>query len=200
MAGGAPYPRPVAQIEQPPLRKDAERSRTAILTAARELFGSGRDVPMYEIGRYAGVGQATLYRHFPDRSALIAALAREHVTRIEAVAAQHDDNDQAVFAVLRAATEMLVSLHGVVGILRQDVSLAPVLHELRQRMLAVLDHALDNSRGSGELRVDLEARDLQLVLNMITGALNGIPTPAERAAAAQRALELAVTGIRRPAA
>ncbi len=90
-----------------------------------------------------------------------------------------------MFAVLRAATDMLVSLHGVVGILRQDVSLAPVLHELRQRMLAVLDRALANSRDSGELRIDLEARDLQLVLNMITGALNGIPTIAERATAAR---------------
>lgn len=200
MVGDAPYPRPVAQIEQPPLRKDAERSRAAILTAARELFGSGRDVPMYEIGRHAGVGQATLYRHFPDRAALIAALAREHVARIEAVATEHDGDDNAVFAVLRAATDMLVSLHGVVGILRQDVSLAPVLHELRQRMLAVLDRALANSRDSGELRIDLEARDLQLVLNMITGALNGIPTITERATAAERALELAVTGIRQPAA
>ena len=44
-----------------PLRKDAARNRAAILDAARELFACGRDVPMYEIGRRAGVGQATLY-------------------------------------------------------------------------------------------------------------------------------------------
>ena len=45
----------MAEAAQATLRKDAARSRTAILDAARELFSGGRDVPMYEIGRRAGV-------------------------------------------------------------------------------------------------------------------------------------------------
>jgi len=84
----------LASTAQPPLRKDAARSRAAILTAARELFSSGRDIPMYEIGRRAGVGQATLYRHFPDRAAIVAAISREHVERIEALAAEHEDDSR----------------------------------------------------------------------------------------------------------
>ena len=190
------YPPAMAATTQPPLRKDAARSRAAILTAARELFSSGRDVPMYEIGRRAGVGQATLYRHFPDRSAIVAAITREHVERIEAIAAEHEHDDHAILIVLHAAADMLVCIHDLVGILREDATLAPVLNELRQRMLTVLDTTLNRPRATHLLRDDLRADDLLLVLNMINGALTGIATTAERTKAATRALDIALHGLR----
>lgn len=186
----------MAATAQPPLRKDAARSRAAILTAARELFSAGRDVPMYEIGRRAGVGQATLYRHFPNRAAIVAAISREHVERIEAIAAEHEENSRAILIVLDAAADMLVRIHDLVGILREDATLAPVLDELRQRMRVVLGATLDRSRASDLLRDDLRADDLLLVLNMINGALTGIASAAERTTAATRALDLAVHGLR----
>lgn len=186
----------MAATAQPPLRKDAARSRAAILSAARELFSAGRDVPMYEIGRRAGVGQATLYRHFPNRAAIVAAISREHVERIEAIAAEHEENSRAILIVLDAAADMLVRIHDLVGILREDATLAPVLDELRQRMRVVLGAALDRSRASHLLREDLRADDLLLVLNMINGALTGIASTAERTTAAMRALDLAVHGLR----
>jgi AcrR family transcriptional regulator len=191
----------LAATAQPPLRKDAARSRAAILSAARELFSAGRDVPMYEIGRRAGVGQATLYRHFPNRAAIVAAISREHVERIEAIAAEHEENSRAILIVLDAAADMLVRIHDLVGILREDATLAPVLDELRQRMRVVLGATLDRSRASDLLRDDLRADDLLLVLNMINGALTGIASSAERTTAARRALDLAVHGLRsQPAA
>lgn len=186
----------MATTAQPPLRKDAARSRAAILSAARELFSAGRDVPMYEIGRRAGVGQATLYRHFPNRAAIVAAISREHVERIEAIAAEHGENSRAILIVLDAAADMLVRIHDLVGILREDATLAPVLDELRQRMRVVLGATLDRSRASHLLRDDLRADDLLLVLNMINGALTGIASAAERTTAATRALDLAVHGLR----
>ena len=186
----------MAATAQPPLRKDAARSRAAILTAARELFSAGRDVPMYEIGRRAGVGQATLYRHFPNRAAIVAAISREHVERIEAIAAEHEENSRAILIVLDAAADMLVRIHDLVGILREDATLAPVLDELRQRMRVVLGATLDRSRASDLLRDDLRADDLLLVLNMINGALTGIASSVERTTAATRALDLAVHGLR----
>jgi AcrR family transcriptional regulator len=178
-----------------PLRKDAARSRAAILAAARELFGSGGDFPMYAIGRRAGVGQATLYRHFADRSAIVAAIGREHLERIEQLEAAHRDDGDAVLVVLRAAAETLVSIHDLVGILRRDAALAPVLGELRARMRAVLERALERSRPSGILRADVTADDLVLVLNMVNGALEGVTVRPRRAAAAARALELALNGL-----
>jgi AcrR family transcriptional regulator len=188
-------PPPVAEATQTTLRKDAARSRKAILDAARDLFSGGRDVPMYEIGRRAGVGQATLYRHFPDRSAIVATLSREHVERIEATAADHADDDRAVLSVLHEAAGMLVCIHDLVGILREDATLAPVLNELRQRMRAVLETSLESSRAVRLFRDDLQVDDLVLVLNMVNGALTGVATRAERGAAAARALDLALNGL-----
>jgi AcrR family transcriptional regulator len=55
------------------LRADAERNRTALLSAAREIFGEqGLDASLDEIARRAGVGNATLYRRFPSRRDLVA--------------------------------------------------------------------------------------------------------------------------------
>lgn len=51
-----------------PLRADARRNALAVIEAARTLFAeNGVDVPMEEVGRAAGVGKGTLYRHFPTR-------------------------------------------------------------------------------------------------------------------------------------
>ncbi|GAA1705488.1 TetR/AcrR family transcriptional regulator [Microbacterium sediminicola] len=59
----------------PRRRKDAEANRARIVAAARALFASrGRDVPLDAIAREAGVGNATVYRHFPTWEALFAAI------------------------------------------------------------------------------------------------------------------------------
>jgi AcrR family transcriptional regulator len=181
---------------QAPLRKDAARNRAAILTAARELFSCGRDVPMYEIGRRAGVGQATLYRHFPDRAAIVAAISREHVERIEAIAGESDGAGSTTVTVLQAAVEMLVHIHDLLGILREDATLAPILDELRERTRAVLASSLDRSRATNRLREDVDASDLMLALKMVNGALVGVSTTTERTAAAGRALDIALDGLR----
>jgi AcrR family transcriptional regulator len=185
-----------APAEPAPLRADAARSREAILAAARALFASGRDVPMYEIGRRAGVGQATLYRHFGDRSEIVAAISREQVERIELLAAEHAGETDAILLVLEASAEMLASIHDLVEILRDEATLAPVLAELRARMHAVLEGALERSRPAAILAPQVSAEDLVLLLNMVNGALGGVVVDAERSAVAARALALALDGLR----
>ena len=60
------------------MRADARRNRERILQAARELFASDQpDVQMDDIARRAGVGVGTVYRHFPDKEALMGELVRE---------------------------------------------------------------------------------------------------------------------------
>jgi AcrR family transcriptional regulator len=190
---------PAASVPATSRRKDAERNRAAILAAARELFGSGRDVPMYEIGRRAGVGQATLYRHFPERAAIVAAITREHIERIEAAAEECAGNPQAVFIVLEAAAEMLVCIHDLLGILREDATLAPILNELRASMMAVLETTLWGGGGGAARRPGRDASDLAFVLKMLSGALVGVSTADERAKAVRRALEIATNGLRQSA-
>ncbi|MFD9068694.1 TetR/AcrR family transcriptional regulator, partial [Streptomyces lasiicapitis] len=62
----------VAQRRTTRPRADALRNRERIVTAAREMFvEQGPEAPLDEIARRAGVGNATVYRHFPDRGELV---------------------------------------------------------------------------------------------------------------------------------
>lgn len=64
-------------------RADAARNADAILGAARQLFAErGPDVPFDEVARRAGVGNATLYRHFPTRGDLLVAVYGDEVAEL----------------------------------------------------------------------------------------------------------------------
>jgi AcrR family transcriptional regulator len=64
-------------------RSDAQRNRARLITAARELVAeAGSEVALDEVARRAGVGNATLYRHFPTRAELLAALYADEVTAL----------------------------------------------------------------------------------------------------------------------
>ncbi|WP_414937328.1 TetR/AcrR family transcriptional regulator [Amycolatopsis sp. cmx-11-51] len=66
-------------------RSDAARNRAKILEAAEELFAArpAADVTMEDIAKAAGVGRATLYRRYPDRSAIAVALLDEHERELQ---------------------------------------------------------------------------------------------------------------------
>ncbi|KDN19911.1 TetR/AcrR family transcriptional regulator [Amycolatopsis rifamycinica] len=68
-----------------PERADAARNRAKILAAAEELFTArgAAEVTMEDIARAAGVGRGTLYRRYPDRSAIAVALLDEHERRLQ---------------------------------------------------------------------------------------------------------------------
>jgi AcrR family transcriptional regulator len=68
---------------KPSLRADARRNREAVLAAARERFGEcGLECQMEDIARTAGVGVGTVYRHFPTKGDLIAALVADRFARL----------------------------------------------------------------------------------------------------------------------
>src|SRR6201994_4359482 len=77
-----------------PKRADARRNYEKVLTAAREAFAEGGEsTALEEIARRAGVGIGTLYRHFPNRQALLEALYVNEVEEVCRSAAQPDDAD-----------------------------------------------------------------------------------------------------------
>ncbi|MGI5156042.1 helix-turn-helix domain-containing protein [Microbispora sp. CA-102843] len=62
-------------------RTDAEHNRRRIVAVARAAFAAdGLDLPVHEIARRAGLGVATVYRHFPSRQDLVSAVLAEQVT------------------------------------------------------------------------------------------------------------------------
>ncbi|MFE7507711.1 TetR/AcrR family transcriptional regulator [Promicromonospora sp. NPDC057488] len=72
-----------------PLRADARRNALLVIEAARTLFAErGVDIPMEDVGRAAGVGKGTLYRRFPTKDHLIAAVSRDRFDRLTAAAGE----------------------------------------------------------------------------------------------------------------
>lgn len=185
----------VTASTEAPLRKDAQRNREAILAAARELFADCVDVPMYEVARRAGVGQATLYRNFPDRRNLAAALLVEHMEQLEQLASAHADDPDAFFVLLRNVIETVARFHAVSELAREDACLGSELVRRRQRLAELMKEPLHVAKAAGTLRRDLTIDDVFLVVLMIKGAVEAADGPAARAAAASRGLALVLDGL-----
>jgi AcrR family transcriptional regulator len=185
----------VTTITETPRRKDAQRNRTAILGAARELFAERGDVPMYEIARRAGVGQATLYRNFPDRRNLVAALLDETTERAERLAAEHAGDPDAFFVLLRDIVETMATSHALGELAREDACLGSALERRRQRVAELMRDSLRPAKAAGTLRRDVTVDDVFLLVSMIKGAVERADGPAGRAAAASRALALVLDGL-----
>ena len=87
-----------------PRRADAQRNHDAVLTAAKAVFAqAGTDAPMEDVARAAGVGKGTLYRRFPTREHLFAAILQERVDELDAAAQRALDAPD----VWRAVSEWL---------------------------------------------------------------------------------------------
>lgn len=178
-----------------PRRTDAKRNREAILRAARELFAESADVAMCEVARRAGVGQATLYRNFPNRSALAAEVLSEHVERVAQLAAEHADDPDAFFVLLRALVEAMVHIYALSELAREDVCVGSRLEQERQRIAELLQRPLHDAKTAGRLRRDTSLDDVFLVLLMARGAMERAPGAAARAAAVTRVLTVALDGL-----
>jgi AcrR family transcriptional regulator len=185
----------VTTTSETPLRKDARRNREAILAAARELFAESADVPMYEIARKAGVGQATLYRNFPDRRNLAAALIREHMEQTERLAAEHAEDPDAFFVLIRNVVETMARFHALGELAREDACLGSELDRRRRRLAELLNEPLRAAKAAGTLRRDVTIDDVFLVVSMLKGAVDGTDGPAARARVATRALTLVLDGL-----
>ena len=185
----------VTTTGQAPRRKDAQRNREAILAAARELFADGADVPMYEVARRAGVGQATLYRNFPDRRDLAAALLLEEMEHTEQLAAEHAGDPDAFFVLLRNVVATIARFHALGELAREDACLGSALQTRRRRLRELLKEPLRAAKAAGTVRCDLTIDDVFLVVLMVRGAIDATDGPAGRADAAGRALALLLDGL-----
>jgi AcrR family transcriptional regulator len=76
MEAGMPDPKPAT------MRVDAQQNRARILEVAHDLLAASSDASLNSIAREAGVGPGTLYRHFPNREALVLAVYRHDVQRL----------------------------------------------------------------------------------------------------------------------
>jgi AcrR family transcriptional regulator len=181
-------------------RKDARDNRAAILDAARELFADSADVAMCQVARRAGVGQGTLYRNFPSRSALAAEILDEHVDRVAALAAEHAGDPDAFFVLLRSLVDGMVRIYGLAVLARSDAATDEQLQRGRKRIAALLKEPLRDAKAAATIRRDISLEDVFLMFAMARGAMEGLADRDARSAVAHRVMALILTGVEQPAA
>jgi AcrR family transcriptional regulator len=162
----------VTTVQVRPLRADAQRNRDKLLAAATEAFAEeGEDVALEAIAARAGVGIGTLYRHFPNRDALIVA-AYEH--EVDALCAAAADllaalpADEALRAWADRFADYMATKRGMGNALRAAAaSDTPLFAVTRERILGALRLLLDAGAQAGTLRADVDPTDVMRVISGI---------------------------------
>lgn len=179
------------------VRADAQRSLDALLAAAKSVFASsGVDAPVRDIAEKAGVGVGTVYRHFPQRADLVAAVFRREIDACADAAVE--------LAADYPPFEALVKwLERFVGFIATKRGLAAALHaggvayeglpaHRNQRLVPALHGLLERAVAAGEVRPGVDAQDL---LNAV-GSLYMTVRDDAAAEAAGRMVALLVDGLR----
>ncbi|MEV7158431.1 TetR/AcrR family transcriptional regulator [Streptomyces misionensis] len=140
-----------------PVRADAQRNAARVLAAARRAVAShGLDVSYHEIAREAGVGVGTVYRRYPERDQLMAAVLSDILTELIDTAHQALDCDDAwegfslLFTGLALHTAQNAGLSGSL-----DQHGGPAVAEQRQELLGLARSVIERAQDQGRLRRDL---------------------------------------------
>jgi len=175
-------------------RSDARRNRAAILRAAVEAFTGGcGTVTVQGIARRAGVGQATVYRHFPDRRTLAVAVLREHLAALERMVAAAAGEPAAFRSLLRDVLLAQASMRPLVTVLRQ----LPAREQrwCADQVLAVLTGPFRRSQEAHHLRRDVQLSDLPLVFAMLEATLESTVDSGTSEAAVRRVIDVILDGL-----
>ena len=191
----------MTDVDARTLRADASRNRDTLLAAATRAYATADTEPsMRAIAREAGVGIATLYRHFPTRESLVDAVYHDQVERLTVGGRELLGRFPPAEAMRRWMDlfgEWLMTKHGMIGTLLAMIESGEIaLAQTRAELLGVIDSILEAGRAAGDLRADVAAED-------ISASLLGIFTVAgkpEQRPLADRLLNLLMDGLRPGAA
>ncbi len=163
----------------------------------------GPGAPLDEIARQAGVGVATLYRHFPDRAALMRAVALDLLNRVTAAAkaalAEETDPFQALARYLHVALEQRIS--AVMPALVAETTLQDTeMMAARDRSAEPIQAIIDAAQAAGSLRPDVAFADISLLLVRLSRRIPGGIPPGLDNDLAHRHLDIVLDGLRAPGA
>ena len=170
----------------PNRRADAVASRRALIRAAADLYSErGPDVSYDEIACHAGVGRATLYRHFPTRERLLAGILDMLL-----------DEFQATAEALPPTPDRFLLLFDSVGELhRRNLPLIELLTAAerppagssreRRRLEEILAEPLRDAQAAGLVRPDLTPADARIIISMLTSLAHPCTTAADWARASE---------------
>ena len=181
-----------------PMRADARRNRAAIVAAAEaEVARHGAEASLEEIARRAGVGSATLHRHFPSRQALLEAVFHDRVevlcTRARDLT-DSPDPEQALLEWLRAVAVYGATTRGLArSLLDGGREPGPPDSTCEAMLVGAGGQLLERATEAGAVRPQVSIMDLLTLVNAISLATEG---SADAAGEAARLLDLTLEGVR----
>lgn len=177
-------------------RADARRNNQHILATARAAFTEmGPDAPLDLIARRAGVGSATLYRHFPTREHLLEAAYRSDIADLTRRAVELAEYFEPLPALERWVLDYFVPAleeRGVAAMLKDALVSSPeVFEEAKKQFSEAVGSLVRVGQESGTVRDDIAPPD-------ILAMAHGIAVNARTAAARKRMLTVMFDGLRPP--
>ena len=182
-----------------PLRADARRNREAVLEAARDLFAeSGSEAQIDDIARAAGVGVGTVYRHFPTKDDLIAALVDKRFQRLEEKAREclaHADPWQGFCEFMRYSVQVQAD----------DRALSEVMAERPEMIRGAVEGSgmwepmsalVKRAQKAKKLRADARVEDVPTLICGVGSVTQAGETPG--AIGWDRLLAIIIDGLRAP--
>ena len=178
------------------VRADAQRSLDALLLAAKEVFTEfGVDVPVRDIADRAGVGLGTVYRHFPTRADLIAAVFRQEMDACAdaaAVLASQNSPFEALAKWMQRFAALVATKRGLAKALHSgDPAFEALRGRFEQRLRPAFRSLFDAAVAAGEVRAGIDADEL---LNAVRSLC--MSTHEDRPGHAGRMVALFVDGLR----
>jgi AcrR family transcriptional regulator len=168
------------------MRADARRNIDSLLQAAMAVFAtSGVDAPIREIAEKAGVGVGTVYRHFPQRSDLVAAVFRREIDACAdaapRLAAEHEPFEALAKWMQRYAA-FVAAKRGLAKALHSgDPAFDNLPGYFDRRLRPAFRTLLDAAAAAGEIRADVDADELLgAVASLCMSTHNAGPGRAER--------------------
>ncbi|MFF4491692.1 TetR/AcrR family transcriptional regulator [Streptomyces sp. NPDC001544] len=179
-------------------RRDAQRNRKLLTDKAREVFAEqGLDAPLDEIARRASLGNATLYRHFPTRAALVDEVFRDALTETTAAgerARTAEDGWTGLTQYLRTVFAGLAADRGANDLMTTNLEGVTSLEVIHAHNRETIDELLRRGQEQGTIRSDLTVEDLLLILAALGRTVPALTTVAPDAWL--RPLTLLLDGLR----
>lgn len=180
-------------------RADAVRNQRTLLAAAAQVFvTSGVDAPIRQIAAEAGVGMGTIYRHFPTRADLVAAVYQHQVEACAEAGprllAEADSPFDALRRWIDLFVDFLVTKHGLADALQSDRDRFAALHtHFLDRLEPVCAHLLDAAAAAGDIRPGIRPYELMRGIGNLCVGRDTDPRYDPR-----RLIELLLEGLRQP--
>lgn len=177
-----------------PMRADAKRNRDLLVAAAREAFTErGSDASLEDIARRAGVGVGTLYRHFPNRQALIESVYVEEVQALCRSAGETADASSwdALVQWFNRFVDYVATKRALIDEMVATIGMdAPVFRSCHDAIFTAGQPLLDRAKQDGVVRPDVEFIDVIRLVSGVTMIKNAEPEDV------RRVLAMALDGLR----